>query len=151
MHRLLAVGCCLLLSRRCLCGDIVSCLWDGDCNVNVHNYTRNVNYTSSLELYRCIYFWCVRSVIGAYGLRRGQPQTYGIGLKELWQVPAGHAHYLPGLVEHTVGWPSVRTPVLSLRLLSSASSASSSSPRPPPLRTNYVYTALTILVFLGSV
>eukprot|EP00002_Diphylleia_rotans_P011214 TRINITY_DN2221_c0_g1_i1.p1 TRINITY_DN2221_c0_g1~~TRINITY_DN2221_c0_g1_i1.p1 ORF type:complete len:586 (+),score=123.96 TRINITY_DN2221_c0_g1_i1:59-1816(+) len=31
------------------------------------------------------------------------PQTYGIGLKELWEVPA--EHHQPGLVIHTVGWP----------------------------------------------
>jgi len=32
-----------------------------------------------------------------------QPQTYGIGLKELWEVkPENH---IPGHVEHTVGWP----------------------------------------------
>jgi electron-transferring-flavoprotein dehydrogenase len=31
------------------------------------------------------------------------PQTYGIGIKELWEVdPARHQ---PGLVVHTVGWP----------------------------------------------
>lgn len=32
-----------------------------------------------------------------------EPQTYGIGLKELWRIdPAKHT---PGHVEHTVGWP----------------------------------------------
>ena len=31
------------------------------------------------------------------------PQTYGIGIKELWQVPAGRAE--PGKVMHTLGWP----------------------------------------------
>ena len=31
------------------------------------------------------------------------PQTYGIGIKELWEVPA-EAHQ-PGLVVHTAGWP----------------------------------------------
>jgi electron-transferring-flavoprotein dehydrogenase len=37
-------------------------------------------------------------------LREGKdPQTYGIGLKELWEVePARHQ---PGLVVHTIGWP----------------------------------------------
>lgn len=31
------------------------------------------------------------------------PQTYGLGIKELWEIdPAKHK---PGLVEHTVGWP----------------------------------------------
>jgi electron-transferring-flavoprotein dehydrogenase len=31
------------------------------------------------------------------------PQTYGIGLKELWQVPEGRV--TPGKVTHTLGWP----------------------------------------------
>ena len=39
-----------------------------------------------------------------FGLRDGaDPQTYGIGIKELWEVePAKHQ---PGLIVHTVGWP----------------------------------------------
>jgi electron-transferring-flavoprotein dehydrogenase len=32
-----------------------------------------------------------------------QPQKFGIGLKELWQVPA--EKHRPGLVQHTTGWP----------------------------------------------
>ena len=32
-----------------------------------------------------------------------QPQTYGLGLKELWKVPP--SQHRAGLVEHTVGWP----------------------------------------------
>ncbi|MFT4954240.1 MAG: electron-transferring-flavoprotein dehydrogenase [Brevundimonas sp.] len=32
-----------------------------------------------------------------------EPQKYGIGLKELWQVPA--EKHQPGLVQHTLGWP----------------------------------------------
>jgi electron-transferring-flavoprotein dehydrogenase len=31
------------------------------------------------------------------------PQKYGIGIKELWEVPA--KQHKPGLVLHTVGWP----------------------------------------------
>ncbi|MFU8895581.1 MAG: 4Fe-4S dicluster domain-containing protein [Gammaproteobacteria bacterium] len=31
------------------------------------------------------------------------PQTYGLGFKELWQLPAGRT--TPGLIQHTVGWP----------------------------------------------
>jgi hypothetical protein len=35
-----------------------------------------------------------------------EPQTYGIGLKEVWEVePSKHR---PGTVTHTVGWPLVR-------------------------------------------
>ena len=32
-----------------------------------------------------------------------EPQKYGIGLKELWQVPA--EKHQPGLVQHSFGWP----------------------------------------------
>ncbi len=35
--------------------------------------------------------------------RDADPQTYGIGMKELWQVPEGRV--TPGKVVHTVGWP----------------------------------------------
>jgi electron-transferring-flavoprotein dehydrogenase len=35
--------------------------------------------------------------------RNATPQTYGLGFKELWQLPAGRA--TPGLIQHTVGWP----------------------------------------------
>ncbi|NMG34030.1 NAD(P)-binding protein [Azoarcus sp. TTM-91] len=39
-----------------------------------------------------------------FSLRDGvDPQTYGIGLKELWEVPA--ERHRPGLVVHTAGWP----------------------------------------------
>ncbi len=31
------------------------------------------------------------------------PQTFGIGIKELWQLPAGRAE--PGTIVHSVGWP----------------------------------------------
>ncbi len=39
-----------------------------------------------------------------FGLREGvDPQTYGIGIKELWELPEGKAQ--PGQVLHTIGWP----------------------------------------------
>ena len=39
-----------------------------------------------------------------FGLRDGgRFQKYGIGLKEVWQVPA--EKHVPGLIEHTLGWP----------------------------------------------
>ncbi|MCU0760001.1 MAG: electron transfer flavoprotein-ubiquinone oxidoreductase [Steroidobacteraceae bacterium] len=31
------------------------------------------------------------------------PQTYGLGFKELWQLPPGRVE--PGLIQHTIGWP----------------------------------------------
>jgi electron-transferring-flavoprotein dehydrogenase len=45
-----------------------------------------------------------KRLIEKYGLDAGKdPQTYGIGIKELWEVdPAMHQ---PGLVIHTAGWP----------------------------------------------
>ena len=41
---------------------------------------------------------------GCFDLRQGvDPQTFGIGIKELWEVePESHR---PGEVIHTVGWP----------------------------------------------
>jgi electron-transferring-flavoprotein dehydrogenase len=45
-----------------------------------------------------------KQVVAALGLADGrQPQTYGLGFKELWQLPAGRAE--PGLIQHTIGWP----------------------------------------------
>ena len=39
-----------------------------------------------------------------YGLCEGkEPQKYGIGLKELWQV--AEDRFQPGLVQHSFGWP----------------------------------------------
>ena len=45
-----------------------------------------------------------KTLIRRFHLRDGhEPQTYGIGLKELWEVaPERHQ---PGQVVHTVGWP----------------------------------------------
>ena len=45
-----------------------------------------------------------KQLIERYNLREGkQPQTYGIGIKELWEVPK--ERHRPGLVVHTIGWP----------------------------------------------
>ncbi|HLF31126.1 MAG TPA: electron transfer flavoprotein-ubiquinone oxidoreductase [Xanthomonadales bacterium] len=45
-----------------------------------------------------------KQLISKFGLDRdAQPQTYGIGMKELWRVQPGKSS--PGLVQHTVGWP----------------------------------------------
>src|SRR5438105_2584983 len=45
-----------------------------------------------------------KQLMAKFGLEQGrQPQKYGIGLKELWEVrPELHR---PGLVQHTLGWP----------------------------------------------
>ena len=45
-----------------------------------------------------------KRLIQRFGLRDdSHPQTYAIGIKELWEVP--EANHRPGLVEHTIGWP----------------------------------------------
>ena len=45
-----------------------------------------------------------KALVAKFALAEGrQPQKYGIGLKELWEVqPELHR---PGLVQHTLGWP----------------------------------------------
>ncbi len=45
-----------------------------------------------------------KQLMAKFGLEQGrQPQKYGLGLKELWEVrPEAHR---PGLVQHTLGWP----------------------------------------------
>lgn len=69
------------------------------------------NYQRGMELRaRCTIFaeGCrgslTKRLMKHYDLRAGRdPQTYGIGIKELWEVPK-EAHR-PGLIVHTTGWP----------------------------------------------
>jgi electron-transferring-flavoprotein dehydrogenase len=45
-----------------------------------------------------------KQLIQKFGLGEGrEPQKFGIGLKELWQVKP--EHHKPGLVQHSFGWP----------------------------------------------
>ena len=45
-----------------------------------------------------------KKLISKFKLDEGrEPQKYGIGLKELWQVKP--EHHKPGLVQHSFGWP----------------------------------------------
>jgi electron-transferring-flavoprotein dehydrogenase len=45
-----------------------------------------------------------KQLIRRFALDRDRsPQTYGLGFKELWQLPAGRT--TPGLIQHTIGWP----------------------------------------------
>jgi electron-transferring-flavoprotein dehydrogenase len=69
------------------------------------------NYQPGMELHAKYTFFAegCRGHLGKqlqerFNLRDGvDPQVYGIGLKELWQIdPAKHK---PGLVMHTAGWP----------------------------------------------
>ena len=45
-----------------------------------------------------------KQLLSKFKLTEGRdPQTYAIGIKELWEIPADKAK--PGLVVHTAGWP----------------------------------------------
>jgi electron-transferring-flavoprotein dehydrogenase len=44
-----------------------------------------------------------KQLVMKYKLDGVNPQTYGIGIKELWEVPAGRIE--PGFVAHSLGWP----------------------------------------------
>ena len=45
-----------------------------------------------------------KQLMQRFNLRDGRdPQTYALGIKELWEIPA--AAHRPGLIEHTIGWP----------------------------------------------
>jgi electron-transferring-flavoprotein dehydrogenase len=43
-----------------------------------------------------------RKVIAAHALER-EPQKYGLGIKEIWEIPADR--HQPGKVDHYLGWP----------------------------------------------
>jgi len=69
------------------------------------------NYTQGVEIYAqytVLAEGCrgslTEQIIGMYKLRaRCDPQTYGLGIKEVWEV-SSKKHSL-GLVTHAVGWP----------------------------------------------
>jgi electron-transferring-flavoprotein dehydrogenase len=45
-----------------------------------------------------------KQLIAKFNLREGaDPPTFGLGLKELWQLPPGRVR--PGRIEHAFGWP----------------------------------------------
>ncbi|CAI3938446.1 Dehydrogenase (flavoprotein) (FixC) (PDB:4OPU) [Commensalibacter communis] len=45
-----------------------------------------------------------KKLMDQFKLRQGvDPQTYGLGIKELWEIPA-HKHK-PGYIQHSFGWP----------------------------------------------
>ena len=47
---------------------------------------------------------CSEDVIERFALREGKDmQTYGIGIKEVWEIPEAKFH--EGLIQHSIGWP----------------------------------------------
>jgi electron-transferring-flavoprotein dehydrogenase len=91
-------------------GERVKGVATGDVGVN-RKGERTEAYQPGMELHAKYTFFAEgargqlgRQLEAKYRLRDGaDPQVYGIGLKELWEVPA--AQHEPGLVIHTAGWP----------------------------------------------
>jgi len=83
---------------------------NGDMGV-ARDGTAGPNYTPGMELRATYTFFAEgcrghlgKELMARFDLRAGvEPQTYGLGIKELWQVaPEQHR---PGLVMHSAGWP----------------------------------------------
>ena len=82
----------------------------GDMGIG-HNGEQKGSYMQGMELrakYTLFSEGCRghlgKQIIAKYRLDEGKdPQHYGIGIKELWKVPADQ--HKPGLVVHTAGWP----------------------------------------------
>ncbi|MDR1424392.1 MAG: electron transfer flavoprotein-ubiquinone oxidoreductase [Azoarcus sp.] len=82
----------------------------GDMGLN-RDGTEGPNFQPGMELIAKYTFFAegCRGHLGKrleakYNLREGaDPQTFGVGIKELWEVPV--ANHRPGLVVHTAGWP----------------------------------------------
>jgi electron-transferring-flavoprotein dehydrogenase len=82
----------------------------GDMGVE-KNGERGPNFALGPEIHAKITMLCEgcrgstsKQLIARYRLDAGKsPQTYGLGLKELWQLPAGRVQ--PGLIQHSAGWP----------------------------------------------
>jgi electron-transferring-flavoprotein dehydrogenase len=72
---------------------------------------RTANYAPGVEIHARLTVFAEgvrgslsKALIDKFDLRRhAQPQTYGIGIKELWEIdPAKHR---AGRIVHTIGWP----------------------------------------------
>jgi electron-transferring-flavoprotein dehydrogenase len=82
----------------------------GDMGVQ-HDGSRGPNYTPGPEVHAkvtVIAEGCrgslAKVLINRYKLDSAcDPQSYALGMKELWQLPPGRVQ--PGLVQHSVGWP----------------------------------------------
>jgi electron-transferring-flavoprotein dehydrogenase len=91
-------------------GDAVAGVATGDMGIGKDGKPRS-DFTRGMEL-RAKYTLFAegargslsKQLIAKFGLAEGrQPQKFGLGLKELWQVaPDKHK---PGLVQHSFGWP----------------------------------------------
>ncbi|WP_353859967.1 electron transfer flavoprotein-ubiquinone oxidoreductase [Azospirillum formosense] len=72
---------------------------------------KTANYTPGMELHAKQTIFAegcrgslTKTLFERFDLRRdADPQTYGIGIKELWEVDPAKSQ--PGLIVHTIGWP----------------------------------------------
>ncbi|QCO17371.1 electron transfer flavoprotein-ubiquinone oxidoreductase (plasmid) [Azospirillum brasilense] len=72
---------------------------------------KTANYTPGMELHAKQTIFAegcrgslTKTLFERFDLRRdADPQTYGIGIKELWEVAPEKSQ--PGLIVHTIGWP----------------------------------------------
>src|SRR5207244_2152257 len=91
-------------------GERVTGLLTDDKGVDKHNQPKS-NFEPGYELHAKIVILAegtrgslTKQLIARFALTRDRnPQTYGQGIKELWEVPAGRI--VPGEVIYTMGWP----------------------------------------------
>lgn len=94
-------------------GDVMG-VATGDVGID-KNGDKTVNYQPGMHLHakQTLFAEGCRGQLSQYlmtrfQLRKGiQPQTYGLGLKEIWEIPA--TQHQRGLAMHTVGWPLNQT------------------------------------------
>ena len=68
------------------------------------NFTRGMELRGRYTLFAEGARGSLTKVLGKdHDLYEGEPQKYGIGLKELWRLAPGK--HKPGLIQHTFGWP----------------------------------------------
>jgi electron-transferring-flavoprotein dehydrogenase len=90
--------------------DCVRGVITGDKGVDKHGQP-TTRFQPGMELYAKQTFFAegargslTKKLIEKYDLHASSdPQTYGLGIKEVWEIPAALHH--SGLVIHTIGWP----------------------------------------------
>lgn len=92
---------------------IKSLYWHANIERFITNTLYQANFERGMELHAKVTIFAegcrghlTKQLEKRFNLREDcQPQSYGIGLKEVWEIPA--EKHEPGRVEHTIGWPLV--------------------------------------------
>ncbi|CAK7192851.1 Electron transfer flavoprotein-ubiquinone oxidoreductase [Commensalibacter sp. Nvir] len=95
----------VIIEKNCVKGIIT-----GDMGVNKDG-NQESNYVPGVELrakYTLFAEGCrgslTKKLFKHYALRSNvDPQTYGLGIKELWEIPPNK--HMPGYIQHSFGWP----------------------------------------------